>query len=110
MKLAELIRKRESGKFATATVATFATQPSSDAATVAKVARVAVATPRNAESASHRASNNAPEELEVLAWLESIGEDDPVVFQETLAKCRVNRDALRFFLGLARGEEAGAIH
>ncbi len=50
------------------------------------------------------------EEREILDWLERIGEPDPAVFGETLAKCRANPDALRFFLGLARGDDAGMTH
>ena len=42
------------------------------------------------------------DEREVVAWLESIGETDPVVLQETLDKCRASEDALAFFLDLAR--------
>ena len=53
---------------------------------------------------------NTPDELEILAWMESIGETDPVIFQETLTKCRTNPDALRFFLALARGDDAGRVH
>ncbi len=46
-----------------------------------------------------------PYEREIVGWLERIGEDDPVIFGETLAKCRANPDALTFFLGLARGDD-----
>jgi hypothetical protein len=51
-----------------------------------------------------------PEQREILAWLNRIGETDPAVIRETLAKCDDNPDALRFFLGLARGETIGALH
>ena len=88
MSLLSKLREKQSGKFATATVATFATQPSIEAATVAKIARIAVANPRNAETTIHRASSHTPEELEVLAWLGAIGEHDPLVIAETIDKCR----------------------
>lgn len=48
-----------------------------------------------------------PEQREILAWLKRIGETDPAVIRETLAKCDNDPDALRFFLGLARGEAMG---
>ena len=41
------------------------------------------------------------DEREVVAWLEGIGETDPVVFQETLDKCRTSADGLAFFLDIA---------
>ena len=43
-----------------------------------------------------------PDEREVVAWLERIGETDPVVFQETLDKCCASEDGLACFLSLAR--------
>ena len=55
-------------------------------------------------AATVRPDAASPEEREVVNWLERILEDDPVVYRETHAKCRANPDALRFFLGLARGE------
>lgn len=51
----------------------------------------------------------SPDEREVLAWLERIGETDPVVFQETLDKCRISVDGLAFFLDLARNN-LGAVN
>jgi len=48
-----------------------------------------------------------PEEGEVVNWLERILEDDPAVYRETLAKCRANPEALRFFLDYAR---SGTVH
>ena len=51
-----------------------------------------------------------PEEREILQWLSRIGETDPATIRETLAKCNDDPDALRFFLGLARGEDVGAKH
>ncbi len=47
------------------------------------------------------------EEREVVNWLERILEPDPAVYRETLAKCRANPDALRFFLDYAR---SGTVH
>lgn len=52
----------------------------------------------------------SPEEREILQWLNRIGETDPLVIRETLAKCRDDPDGLRFFLGLARGETTGGLH
>jgi len=57
-----------------------------------------------------QALRKTPEEREILHWLSRIGETDPVIIRETLAKCRDNPDALRFFLGLARGDDIGAAH
>ena len=51
-----------------------------------------------------------PEEREIVAWLESLGKPEWEVFDEVLDKCRTNPDALHFFLGLARGEDAGTLH
>ena len=51
-----------------------------------------------------------PEEREILQWLSHIGETNPVVIRETLAKCRNNPEALRFFLGLARDDDIGTAH
>lgn len=50
------------------------------------------------------------DEREIVSWLQRIGENDPVIFRETLDKCRANPDALRFFLGLARGDNGGTVH
>ena len=50
-----------------------------------------------------------PLELEVVDWLERILEPDPVVYRETMAKCR-DPDGLAFFLALARGEDTRAVH
>ena len=51
----------------------------------------------------------SPEEREILHWLSRIGETDPVIVGETLAKCRSEPHALRFFLRLARGDTT-ALH
>jgi len=56
------------------------------------------------------ALRKTPEEREILQWLSRIGETDPATIRETLAKCNDDPDALRFFLGLARGEDVGVTH
>lgn len=50
------------------------------------------------------------EEREVVDWLERIGEPDPVVFGETLAKCRTNPTYKAAFLNMARGDDAGTVN
>ena len=107
MSLLAKLREKQSGRFATATPATFATPDSEKAGTVATVATVAVATLRNTESAIHLASSHTPEELEVLRWLDSIGEFDPVVIAETIQKCRDRPDWRDAFVRAARGDFSG---
>lgn len=51
----------------------------------------------------------SPDEREIVAWLEHIGETDPAVFQETLNKCQSSKEGLAFFLDLAR-KKTGAVH
>lgn len=75
----------------------------------AKVATVSVANLPEAK-ADPSLAISATEENAIRAWLESIGEYDPLIIGETLTKCRVSPDALRFFLGLARGEDTGCLH
>ena len=53
------------------------------------------------------ALRHSPEELEVLAWLETIDEFDPVVIGETLHKFRSHPDWRVAFLKMARGEDCG---
>lgn len=66
-----------------------------------------VAPPRECDTQQSRTPAG---EAEIVDWLTRVGERDPQVVRETLDKCRVNPDALRFFLGLARGDHAGSIH
>lgn len=66
MTLAALIRKRESGKVATAIPAISATQPREAAATVARIATVAVATPTETETATASIPIPIPGDLERL--------------------------------------------
>ena len=54
-----------------------------------------------------RQHKHSAEEREVINWLERTLESDPVVYHETLIKCRTYPDALRFFLDHAR---SGAVH
>ncbi len=56
------------------------------------------------------ALRRTPEEREILQWLNRIDETDPATIRATLAKCNDDPDALRFFLGLARGEDVGVAH
>lgn len=52
------------------------------------------------------------DEREIVAWLHRIGEPDPVVFGETLAKARTNPNFRAAFLSMARGDDSwpGANH
>ena len=99
MTLSTLIRKRDSGNAATAIPAISATQQLGDAPTVARIATVAVATRRNKKATTLTANN----ELAVLWWLNSIGEDDPVMIEDVLDRCRTNLEALTYFLWRASG-------
>ena len=107
MSLADLIKKGSLRGFATATPATPATDRPPIPLSVATVATVAVATPRSTENAIHPVSSHTPEELEVLGWLDSIGENDPVVIGETIQKCRDRPDWCDAFVRAARGDYSG---
>lgn len=99
MTLSTLIRKRDSGSAATAIPAIFATQQWGDAPTVARIATVAVATPQNQKTTTVTTEN----ELAILWWLKSIGEDDPVMIEDVLDRCGTNPEALTYFLWRAAG-------
>ena len=43
------------------------------------------------------------EEAKVRRWLESIGEDDPVMIEDVLSRCREELEALAYFLNRASG-------
>lgn len=94
MTLAALIRKRESGKAATAIPAIPATQPKGEGVTVAKIATVAVANPTEAETASM----TAEEEKAIRAWLAHIEETDPEIIAEVMDKCQREGEARAYFL------------
>uniref|UniRef100_UPI0040559A3B hypothetical protein n=1 Tax=Orrella sp. TaxID=1921583 RepID=UPI0040559A3B len=94
MKLRDLIRKNDSQAVATATPATFATDAHKELANVATVATVAVANPQEQNSPPL----NASEEMAIRAWLKRIQEDDPVVIDEVIEKCRLNPADLSYFL------------
>ncbi|WP_449192205.1 hypothetical protein [Thauera sp.] len=99
MSLLSRLREKQSGKFATATPATFATQREEGGRTVASVATVAVASPEEHKPAPL----TAEEEQAIRAWLIHIDEDDPAIIAEVLGKCRDNPEARAYFLG--RSEE-----
>lgn len=102
MTLAALIRKRESGKAATAIPAipaTPATQPKRESVTVAKIATVAVANSTEAKTAPM----TAEEETAIRAWLEHIEETDPEIIAEVMDKCQRESEARAYFL--RRSEE-----
>lgn len=99
MSLLSRLREKQSGKFATATPATFATQREEGGRTVASVATVAVASPEEHKPAPL----TAEEEQAIRAWLIHIDEDDPAIIAEVLDKCRDNPEARAYFLG--RSEE-----
>ena len=99
MTLSTLIRKRDFGNTATAISAISAAQQWCDALTVARIATVAVATRQNQKTTTLTAEN----ELAVLWWVKSIGEDDPVMIEDVLDRCRTNLEALTYFLWRAAG-------
>ena len=45
----------------------------------------------------------ANEEVKVRQWLESIGEDDPVMIEDVLSRCREEPEALAYFLNRSSG-------
>lgn len=51
-----------------------------------------------------------PEEREIVDWLRRIGEPNPQVIRETLAKCRTRPDWRAAFLTLARDAHNGLIN
>lgn len=105
MTLAALIRKRGTGKAATAIPAISAisaisaTQPKVDAATVARIATVAVANPTKTKTAPM----TAEEEKAIRAWLEYIEETNPEIIAEFMDKCQREGEARAYFL--RRSEE-----
>lgn len=100
MSLLSRLREKQSGKFATATPATFATQREEGGRTVASVATVAVATPKK-----HKATPlTAEEEKAIRAWLELIGETDPATIAEVIERCQRDADARAYFLERAAAE------
>lgn len=99
MTLAVLIRKRESGKAATAIPAISATQPREDAGTVARIATVAVANPAEAKTAPM----TVEDETAIRTWLEHIEETDPATIAEVIDKCERDGGARAYFL--RRSEE-----
>ena len=98
MTLAALIRKRDTGKAATAIPAISAIQPGEETGMVAGIATVAVANPTEPETApmSNRERNA------VRTWLDYIEETDPLTITEILEKCENVLDARRYFLERAR--------
>ena len=96
MSLAALIRKRESGGVATATVATVATP----CPTVATVATVAVANTRKQKTAPLAAE----EETAIRAWLASIGETDPAAIAEVIGRCQIGAGARDYLIGRVAAE------
>ena len=93
MTLLEIIRKK---KFATATDATVATDEPLLVPSVAKVASVAVANP------THEKITQIEIE-QIRAWLHKIGEPEEDHFL-VLDKCRIDPEAMQYFLRHARGE------
>lgn len=99
MSLSKLIRKRDSLPIATAIPATSATQTGKYAGTVARVATVAVARPKERKHAPM--TNQAV--TAVMGWLASIEETDPETIDYVLTQCRIEPDALDYFLWRASG-------
>lgn len=91
MTLAALIRKRGSGKAATAIPAT---EPKEEAGTVARIATVAVANPTETKIAPM----TAEEEKAIRAWLEHIEETDREIIAELMEKCQQEDDARAYCL------------
>jgi hypothetical protein len=94
MILVALIRKRESGRVATAIPAIAATQSKGVSITVARVATVAVANPTKTKTAPM----TAEEEKAIRAWLKHIEETDPELISELVEKCRDDQEARWYFL------------
>ena len=94
MTLAALIRKRKSGKVATAILAISATQQGGQAGTVATIATVAVANPTETKTALM----TAEEEKAIRAWLAHIEESDPEIIAEVLEKCKRDSGARAYFM------------
>ena len=99
MTLAALIRKRESGKAATAIPAIPATQPRERPETVARIATVAVANPTEEKILPM----TAEEEKAIRVWLEHIEETDPEIIAEVMDRCQRDGEARAYFL--RRSEE-----
>jgi hypothetical protein len=91
MTLAALIRKRESGKIATAIPAT---EPKEGTGTVATIATIAVANPTEAKTAPM----TAEEEKAIRAWLAHIEETDLEIIAEVMGKCQRDGEARAYFL------------
>lgn len=91
MTLAALIRKRDSGKTATAIPAT---QPKEEGVKVAKIATVAVANPTEAKTAPI----TVEEERAIRAWLAHIEETDPEIIAEVMDKCQREGEARAYCL------------
>ncbi len=114
MTLSALIRKRDTGNLATATLATFATQPREEPATVARVATVAVANGGGTILATQETANaatvavakppalTAEEEAAIRARLAHIGETDTEVIADVIDQCQRDGQALAYFLRRAR--------
>jgi len=92
--LADRMRKSVSMGAATATPATFATQSTESTGTVARVATVAVANPVEVQGATLSESD----ETAIRAFLDFIGEIDPVLITETLDRCASDPEAHAYFL------------
>ena len=80
------------------------TAQNDDPATEARQQRAA-----SAAAAIVRRETTGAEEREILNWLGRIGEFDPVVIGETLAKCRTNPTYRAAFLKMARDDD-GTVH
>lgn len=98
MSLKNLIRKKPSGAVATATPATFATQHQVAPRKVAGVAKVAVATATEQKNNQTLSPN---QERAIRRWLSAIGETDELQVAEVIDRCRMDPEALDYFLGRA---------
>lgn len=121
MTLSNLIRKRDTVGIATAIPAISATQPKGEVATVARIATVAVANPKEEKTAPPAkvgAGDTAPasqlavpmtadQEQAVLAWLGSIGEDDPAIVGDVLNRCQHDAECRDYYLRRAAEHDEG---
>jgi hypothetical protein len=100
MTLSALIRKRDTGKVATAIPGISATQPKGEAGTIARIATVAVANSTEAKTVPL----TAEEEMAIRAWLALIEETNPATIAEVIERCQRDADACDYFTGRTAAE------
>lgn len=113
MSLANLIRKRETGKPANDNPAKAANDGRASGEPLAGLAALALANPIEPKTAkpakvgadgTATAPINADEEAAIRAWLALIEETDPATIYEVIGKCQRDADARGYFTGRAATE------